>query len=108
LAKGRVARPWGQQTARAAIDSAASWILPQNDDRLIVEAVQQIAAQRQVPMAQVATAWVLANPVVAAPIIGVTRPEHLIDAVAAVDLHLGDDEIKSLEEHYTPRVPTGF
>jgi aryl-alcohol dehydrogenase-like predicted oxidoreductase len=108
LAKGRVARPWGEQTARAAIDTAASWILPQNDDRLIVDAVQRIATQRGVPMAQVAMAWVLRNPVVAAPILGVTKPQHLVDAVAALDVHITDEEATALEEHYTAREPTGF
>jgi aryl-alcohol dehydrogenase-like predicted oxidoreductase len=108
LAKGRVARPWGEQTARSAIDSAASWILPQNDDRAIVEAVQAVAERHGVPMAQVAMSWVLRHPVVAAPILGVTKSQHLVDAVAALDVHLSDDEAASLEEHYTPRTPTGF
>jgi len=108
LAKGRVARPWGEQTALSAIDSAASWILPQNDDRAIVEAVQAVAERHGVPMAQVAMSWVLRHPVVAAPILGVTKSQHLVDAVAALDVHLSDDEAASLEEHYTPRTPTGF
>jgi aryl-alcohol dehydrogenase-like predicted oxidoreductase len=108
LAKGRVARPWGEQTGRSAIDDAAKWILPQNDDRAIVEAVQRIASQHGVPMAQVALAWVLRNPVVASPILGVTKPQHLADAVAALDIHLSDDDAAGLEEHYTPREPTGF
>jgi 1-deoxyxylulose-5-phosphate synthase len=108
LAKGRVARPWGEQTSRSEIDSAASWILPQNDDHLIVEAVQQIAEARHLPMAQIALAWVLRNPVVATPILGVTNPQHLVDAVASLDVPLTDDEAIALEEHYTPREPTGF
>ncbi|MGD6741809.1 aldo/keto reductase [Streptomyces sp. BH106] len=108
LAKGRVARPWGEQTARSAIDSAASWILPQHDDRAIVAEVQRIAQERGLPMAQVAMAWVLRNPVVAAPILGVTKPRHLVDAVAALDVELSDTEVAALEKHYTPRTPTGF
>ena len=59
-------------------------------------------------MAQVAMAWVLSNPVVNAPIVGATKPHHLTDAVAALDLELTDDEIKALEEPYTPRLPTYF
>jgi 1-deoxyxylulose-5-phosphate synthase len=59
-------------------------------------------------MAQVAMAWVLKNPVVAAPIVGPTKPHHLADAAAALDVRLTDDEIRVLEEPYTPRLPTGF
>jgi 1-deoxyxylulose-5-phosphate synthase len=108
LAKGRVARPWGGETSRSAVDEAASWILPPNDDKLIVDAVQKVAEQRGVPMAEVALAWVLRNPVVAAPIVGSTKPHHLSGAVAALDLELADDEVAALQEHYTPRRPTGF
>jgi aryl-alcohol dehydrogenase-like predicted oxidoreductase len=59
-------------------------------------------------MAQVALAWVLRNPVVTAPIVGATKPHHLTDAVAALDLALTDDEVTALEEHYRPHSPTAF
>jgi aryl-alcohol dehydrogenase-like predicted oxidoreductase len=59
-------------------------------------------------MARVALAWVLKNPVVAAPIVGPTKPHHLTDAVAALDLELTDDEIDALEAPYTAHSPTGF
>ena len=59
-------------------------------------------------MAQVALAWVLKNPVVTAPIVGPTKPHHLSDAVAALDVHLTDDEVRALEEPYGPHVPTAF
>jgi aryl-alcohol dehydrogenase-like predicted oxidoreductase len=59
-------------------------------------------------MAQIALAWVLTHPVVAAPIVGATDPHHLNDASAALDLHLADDEIASLNSPYTPREPSGF
>jgi aryl-alcohol dehydrogenase-like predicted oxidoreductase len=51
-------------------------------------------------MAQVALAWVLRNPAVTAPIIGPTKPHHLTDAVAALDVVLTDDEVRALEEPY--------
>ena len=54
-------------------------------------------------MAQVALAWVMANPVVAAPIAGATKIKHIEDAVAAVDVDLSDEEKALLEEPYTPR-----
>jgi aryl-alcohol dehydrogenase-like predicted oxidoreductase len=59
-------------------------------------------------MAQVALAWVLHNPVVAAPIVGPTKPNHLADAVAALDVTLTPDELTTLESAYTPRQPTGY
>ena len=49
-------------------------------------AVARIAAERGVPRAQVALAWMLHKPAVTAPIVGATKPEHVADAVAAVDL----------------------
>jgi aryl-alcohol dehydrogenase-like predicted oxidoreductase len=107
LAKGRLARPWGEQTARSETDATARWVLPL-DDKPIADAVQSIAEQRGVPMAQVALAWVLHNPVVSAPIVGATKERHLTDAVAALDITLTDDDVRALEEHYTVRDPTGF
>ncbi len=107
LAKGRLARPWGERTHRFDTDPIGRQFFIENDQP-IVEAVQQIAEARTVPMAQVALAWVLKNPVVAAPIVGATKPHHLADAVAALDVHLTDDEIRCLEEPYTPRQPKGF
>ncbi len=107
LAKGRLARPWGEQTARSDTDAVARWVLP-HDDKPIADAVQQVAADRGVPMAQVALAWVLRNPVVAAPIVGATKPNHLTDAVGALDITLTDEEAAQLEQHYTLREPTGY
>jgi 1-deoxyxylulose-5-phosphate synthase len=101
LAKGRLARPWGEQTARSDTDATARWVLP-HDDKPIADAVQRVAGQRGVPMAQVALAWVLHNPVVSAPIVGPTKPDHLADAAAVLDVTLTDDEISALEEH-SPR-----
>ena len=107
LAKGRLARPWGEQTQRSANDS----LQRRYDDASnppIVSAVQQVAEARGVPMAQVALAWVLRNPVVAAPIVGPTKPHHLADAAAAVELELSDDEVAAVEAAYTPRLPSGY
>ena len=59
-------------------------------------------------MAQIAMAWVLKNPVVTAPIVGPTKPHHLSDAVAALDIDLTDDEVSALEQPYVPRLPTYF
>ena len=62
----------------------------------------EIAEERGVPRAQIALAWVLAEPEVTAPIVGVTKPHHLDDAIAALDIELTDDEVARLEEPYVP------
>ncbi|WP_347404878.1 aldo/keto reductase [Micromonospora sp. WMMD1102] len=74
----------------------------------MVGAVADVAGELGVPRAQVALAWLLHQPAVTAPIVGATKPEHLGDAVAAVDLALGADELRRLGEHYVPHVPEGF
>jgi aryl-alcohol dehydrogenase-like predicted oxidoreductase len=112
LAAGKVARPWDDRTTeRSQLNPAkdpAGRPLFLESDRAIVDAVQAIAEQRGVSMAQVAMAWVLSKAVVSAPIIGATKPHHLADAVAALAIELSDDEIRSLEAPYMPREPTYF
>jgi aryl-alcohol dehydrogenase (NADP+) len=107
LARGRLTRPWDAQTNRSESDEFGR-SLYSDSDRPIVEAVLAIAQKRGVSPAQVALAWVLTNPVVSSPIVGATKSEHLADAVAAVDLHLDEEEIATLEEHYTPHGVLGF
>jgi aryl-alcohol dehydrogenase-like predicted oxidoreductase len=107
LARGRLTRPWDAKTARAETDSFGR-SLYKDEDRAIVERVAELAAKREVPPAQIALAWVLANPVVSAPIVGATKPHHLQDAVNAVDVHLDDDEVEYLESAYTPHAVAGF
>jgi len=107
LAKGRVARPWGAGTARAATDPVGRRQFHESD-KPIADAVEHVAEARGIPMVHVALAWVLRNPAVSAPIVGATKPHHLPDAVAALDVELSDDEIRILEEPYSLRMPTGF
>jgi aryl-alcohol dehydrogenase-like predicted oxidoreductase len=107
LARGLLARPWGGTSLRSENDAMQSRY-DADPNEPIVAAVQQVAEERGVPMAQVAMAWVLRHPVVDAPIVGPTRTGHLSDAAAALALELTDDEVARLEEHYTPRLPSGF
>jgi aryl-alcohol dehydrogenase-like predicted oxidoreductase len=97
LAKGRLARPWGERTQRSDTDPMCRRFFG-DADRPIAEAVQRVAEARGIPMAQVALAWVLKNPVVAAPIVGATKPHHLPDAVAVLDVQLSDNEIRTLDK----------
>lgn len=77
-------------------------------DRQVVEAVARVAAARGVPRAQVALAWVLAKPGVTAPIVGVSRPGHLDDALAALAIELTAEEIEQLQAPYIPHQVVGF
>ncbi|WP_326493722.1 aldo/keto reductase [Curtobacterium sp. SL109] len=112
LAAGVTARPWGQKsTARGTANPDTDpkgrplWI---PEDQSVVDAVERVAQAHDVSMAQIALAWVLRNPVVAAPIVGATKEHHLADAVAALDVVLPDKEVAALEAAYVQRQPTYF
>jgi 1-deoxyxylulose-5-phosphate synthase len=107
LARGRLTRPWNEQTNRSEKDEFGR-SLYDDGDQPIVDTVIDIAQQRGVSPAQVALAWVLVNPVVSSPIVGATKPQHLSDAVAAVDLRLDRAEIERLERDYQPHAVVGF
>lgn len=107
LAKGRLARPHGEHSARSDVDPVGKRFFGDGNAE-IIDAVQRVADGRGVSMAQVALAWVLNNPVVTAPIVGATKSHHLADAVAALDVQLTDEEVGSLEAPYVPQAPAGF
>ena len=107
LARGRLTRDWDESTARSDTDRFGQTLYDESSDRAIVDRVAEIARERGIPRAQVALAWVLAKPVVSAPIVGVTKDQHLDDAVAAVDVRLTDEEIARLEEPYVPHPVLG-
>jgi aryl-alcohol dehydrogenase-like predicted oxidoreductase len=110
LARGVLAaRRATAPTARARAEQPGRIRPPLHDnDAEILAAVEKVAAGRSVPPTTVALAWLLAQPTVVAPIVGATRPEHLTDILAAVDLSLNADEIAALEAPYQPRVPFGY
>jgi aryl-alcohol dehydrogenase (NADP+) len=107
LARGRLARAWDSSTARTETDEFGK-LLYRDEDAAIVARVAAVAEARGVPMAQVALAWVARHPAVSAPIVGFTKPHHLTDAVASLDITLTDDEVAQLEEPYTPHDVSGF
>ncbi|MEU7380353.1 MULTISPECIES: aldo/keto reductase [unclassified Streptomyces] len=106
LARGRLTRDWGTTTERSVTDAFGGRLYAEGD-RGIVEAVTRVAGDRGVPRAQVALAWLLRQDTVTAPIVGASRPEHLRDAVAAVELELSDKEAEELEGPYTPHAVSG-
>jgi len=106
LARGMLTRDPSETTERAETDEFGKTLYG-TADRAVVEEVGRIAAERGVPRAQVALAWVAKHPAVTAPIVGATKPHHLDDAIASLDLQLTDDEIRRLEEPYTPQPISG-
>jgi aryl-alcohol dehydrogenase-like predicted oxidoreductase len=110
LARGRLTRPWEQSSERAESDEFAKTLYNQtaDADRKVVEAVATVAKARGVPPAQVALAWVRSRPAVSAPIIGASKPGHLQDAIAALELILSSEELAQLEAPYIPHAVVGF
>ncbi len=106
LARGRLTRDWDTATSRTETDEFGG-SLYRDEDKAVVDTVAAVAERRGVARAQVALAWLMAQPAVTSPIIGVTKPHHLSDAVAAVDLELGDDELEELGAGYTPHPIAG-
>ncbi|MCP5265902.1 MAG: aldo/keto reductase [Burkholderiaceae bacterium] len=110
LGRGRLTRPWGQHTPRIATDVFGTGLFEHTEaaDRRVAEALAAVAGKRGAPLAQVALAWVLRKPEVSAPIIGASRPPHLDDAVAALELSLEEAELEALEAPYAPHGVVGF
>ena len=110
LARGLLAgnreRGGEQRTVRAGSDPLAEELYGE-DDFDVVDAVRAVAAERGLPPAQVALAWLLGKPVVTAPIVGATKLRHLEDAVAAVEVTLSEAEVARLEAHYRPHPTLG-
>jgi 1-deoxyxylulose-5-phosphate synthase len=110
LARGRLTRDWDESSARSETDEFGKTLYAKTAeaDRKVVERVAEIASRRGVPRAQVALAWLLHKPVVTAPIVGASKPQHLEDAVAALSIKLTSEEIAELEEPYVPHAVAGF
>ncbi|HEV3331262.1 MAG TPA: aldo/keto reductase [Bryobacteraceae bacterium] len=89
-------------TQRSQVDSFAKDMYYRDDDFAVADAVAGVAQRRGVTPAQVACAWVLQAPGITSPIIGATKPKHLKELIAAVDLKLNPDEIAEVEKPYKP------
>jgi aryl-alcohol dehydrogenase-like predicted oxidoreductase len=110
LARGLLAgsreRGGGQNTVRSGSDPVADSLYT-DDDFDVVDSVRAVAAERGLPPAQIALAWLLGRPGVTAPIIGATRVRHLEDAVESVGVRLSEDEVARLEAPYRPHAVLG-
>jgi 1-deoxyxylulose-5-phosphate synthase len=109
LARGRLARPWTAETPRTKTDTYASSLFAatEESDRKVADQAAAIAQARGMPRAQVAIAWLAQKSAVTAPIIGVSKLQHLDDAVAALELKLTAEEIARLEAPYVPHPVAG-
>jgi len=107
LARGLLTRDAGASTDRMETDEFGK-TLYHSADTGVIDAVAQVAAARGVPRAQIALAWVSKHPAVTAPIVGFTKPHHLDDAIASLDIQLTADEVRALESPYTPQPVQGM
>ncbi len=106
LARGRLTRDWDAKTARAETDEFGATLYV-DEDKAVVDQVARVAEAHGVSRAQVALAWLLRQPTVTSPIIGVTKAAHLDDAVAALDLELTAEDCEALERSYRPHAVAG-
>ncbi len=110
LARGRLARPWGEHTPRIGSDVFGATLFAQTEenDRQVALALAGVAAARGASLASVALAWLLRKPGITAPIVGASKPAHFDDALAALKLELSDTEVAALEAPYRPHAVVGF
>lgn len=107
LARGYLTRRSTQRkaTTRGASEDLADRLYRHPGDDAIIDAVCDVAEARGATPAQVAMAWLLKQPGVACPIVGVTQLKHLEDALGSLELQLSDAEVERLESGYRPREP---
>ena len=112
LARGRLARTSAaaQSTDRAQTDAFGKTLYrsAEEADRQVIDRVGKVASSRGIARAQVALAWLLSKSAVTAPIVGASKPGHLQDAVAALEVRLTPEELVALEELYVPHAVSGF
>jgi aryl-alcohol dehydrogenase-like predicted oxidoreductase len=104
---GNRSRQGERRTTRATDDPLSDERYRADADFDVVDRLAEVAAEREVPAAQLALAWLLSRPGVTAPIVGATRLGHISDALAAAELTVTDEEIRRLEEPYVPHPVLG-
>lgn len=107
IARGLLAGNRKAGTVRSQADDYAQKLYTREADDRVVDCVEQVARNHGVPPAQIALAWLLHKPGITAPIIGASKPHHLEDAVAALDVKLSPEEISTLESVYVPHPVLG-
>ncbi|VUC24503.1 unnamed protein product [Clonostachys rosea] len=111
-ARGVLARPWNDVDSNTSLRSQHDKALPRlynRDniiDKAIVNAVEEVAKERNLPMAVIATAWCMKKGV--NPIVGLNSKERIDEAVRASKVELTDDDVAKLEAAYQPKAVTGY
>ncbi len=111
LARGLLAGKRKPETTRARTDIYRKEIYGEEmseADAGVIERLETVAAEQGVAPAQVALAWLLQKPGVVAPVVGASKPQHLDDALAALDIRLSAEAIARLEEAYVPHAVAGM
>jgi aryl-alcohol dehydrogenase-like predicted oxidoreductase len=109
LARGLLARPWDPErtkSARGKNDPLADEHGDDNDVN-IVAAQQLVANELELPLSQVALAWLLSKGAVTAPIVGATNIAQMKSALESIEITLGESEIARLERPYQTRTVAG-
>lgn len=107
-----LARPWNNldksTSLRAEHDATLSRLYDRENqiDKAIVDAVEEIANARKLPMAVIASAWCLSKGV--NPIMGLNSKQRIDEAVLATKTELTSEEIAKLEAAYQPKAVVGY
>ena len=110
LARGFVMgrpRTEGSESTRARTDQFGHGLYYRDADYQVVDRITAVAGKHGVSNAQVALAWILRQPGIAAPIIGASKMQHLEEAAKALDLKLDDADLHTLAEAYVPHPVLG-
>jgi aryl-alcohol dehydrogenase-like predicted oxidoreductase len=110
MARGRLTRDWSETSKRTENDAFARKMYERaaEQDHEVFKVVARIAEQHAVPRVHVALAWLLAKPVITAPIVGATKAEHLATALGSLDFSLSRAEIADLETPYVAHQVDGI
>lgn len=112
LARGLLARPWRAPSAsdRPRYDRTAEmlYVPTAGADERVIAALGEVAETLGLSRAKVALAWLLSRPGITSPIVGVTKVEHIEDAVQALDLTLAEAEVAHLEAPYIPHATSFY
>jgi aryl-alcohol dehydrogenase-like predicted oxidoreductase len=111
LARGLLAGKARPKTTRAATDTYGHQLYGEqigDADARVIDELDSLAVEMGISPARMALAWLLQKPGVTAPIVGASKPEHLADAVAALEVRLPAETVEKLEQPYIPHLVAGI